>query len=326
MAELVWGGFLALFLALLFLDLSVLHREAAVLSVRQALFWTLVWICVAMSFTVVVYGLYEFGWFGWQSVHGVESGGDAVLQFVTGYLLEWSLSVDNIFVIAVIFSYLRIPTLYQYRVLFWGIVGAILLRGLMIAAGTTLVQRFDWMFYVFGAILLVSALRMLKDDPSDADLGRNPAVRLVRRFIPVTPELHGARFFVRQDGRLIATPLFVALNIVNLTDVVFAVDSIPAIIAVTRDPFLVFTSNAFAILGLRALYFAVAGLMEMFRYIKYSLVFILAFVGVKMLLVHHYHVPNLASLAVIVLSLALGIAASWQASRREQRGREGAAP
>jgi tellurite resistance protein TerC len=323
MVELVWAGFLALFLALLFLDLSVLHREAAVLSVRQALFWTLVWICVAMSFTVVIYGLYEYRWFGWQPGPGVGSGGDAVLQFVTGYLLEWSLSVDNIFVIAVIFTYLRIPPLYQYRVLFWGIVGAIVLRGLMIAAGTTLVSRFDWMFYVFGAILLVSAWRMLKDDPSDADLSKNPAVRLVRRFMPVTPELHGSRFFVRQDGRLIATPLFVALNIVNLTDVVFAVDSIPAIIAVTRDPFLVFTSNAFAILGLRALYFAVAGLMAMFRYIKYSLVFILAFVGAKMLLMHYIHVPNLVSLAVIIVSLVAGVVASWWASRREERARAG---
>ncbi len=323
MVELVWGGFLVLFLSLLFLDLSVLHREAAVLSVRQALFWTLVWVCVALSFTIVIYGLYEYRWFGWQPGPGVGSGGDAVLQFVTGYLLEWSLSVDNIFVIAVIFTYLRIPTLYQYRVLFWGIVGAIVLRGLMIAAGTTLVHRFDWMFYVFGAILLISAWRMLKDDPSDADLSKNPAVRLVRRFIPVTPELHGSRFFVRQEGRLIATPLFVALNIVNLTDVVFAVDSIPAIIAVTRDPFLVFTSNAFAILGLRALYFAVAGLMEMFRYIKYSLVFILAFVGVKMMLMHHLHVPNLVSLAVIVVSLVVGVVASWWASRREERSRAG---
>ena len=191
------------------------------------------------------------------------------MQFVTGYLLEWSLSVDNIFVIALIFAYLKIPTLYQYRVLFWGIVGAIVLRGLMIAAGTALLAHFDWMFYVFGAILLVSALRMLRNDDEDRDFGTSFPARLVRRFIPVT-ERARPRALLRAPRRAAcyATPLFVALVMVELTDVVFAVDSIPAILAVTRDPFLVFTSNAFAILGLRSLYFAVAGLMAMFRYLK----------------------------------------------------------
>jgi tellurite resistance protein TerC len=315
--ELVWGAFLVLFLGLLILDLSVLHRESAALSVRQALFWTSVWICVAMSFTGVVYGLYEHRWLGFVPGHGVSGGADAVVQYVTGYLLEWSLSVDNIFVIALIFSYLKIPTQYQYRVLFWGIVGAIVLRGLMIAAGTTLLQHFDWMFYVFGGILLLSALRMLKGGEEAHDIGNSFPARLVRRFVPVTPELDRARFFVRKEGRLYATPLFVALVMVELTDVVFAVDSIPAILAVTRDPFLVFTSNAFAILGLRSLYFAVAGLMAMFRYLKYSLVLILAFVGMKMLLVSHYHVPNLVSLGIILGTLGLGILASIWASRRD---------
>jgi tellurite resistance protein TerC len=317
--ELVWGGFLALFLTLLFLDLSVLHREAAVLSVKQALFWTLVWVSVALSFTTVVYGLYEYSWFGFEAGIGVDGGKDAVVQFITGYLLEWSLSVDNIFVIALIFAYLKIPTLYQYRVLFWGIVGAIVLRGLMIAAGTTLLAHFDWMFYVFGAILLISALRMLRDDEEEPDFGASFPARLVRRFVPVTDEIDRARFFVRKAGHLYATPLFVALIMVELTDVVFAVDSIPAILAVTRDPFLVFTSNAFAILGLRSLYFAVAGLMAMFRYLRYSLVFILAFVGVKMLLVTRFHVPNLVSLGIIVGTLAGGIVASLWATRREER-------
>jgi tellurite resistance protein TerC len=314
--ELVWIAFLALFLTLLVLDLSVLHREATEMSVRQALFWTFVWVSVALSFTAAVYGLYEHRWLSFEPGSGVESGVDAVVQFVTGYLLEWSLSVDNIFVIALIFAYLKIPVLYQYRVLFWGIVGAIVLRGLMIATGTALVHKFDWMFYVFGAILLLSALRMLKDDPEEGDLANNASVRLVRRFVPVTPELHGSRFFVRQEGRLIATPLFVALNIVNITDVVFAVDSIPAIIAVTRDPFLVFTSNAFAILGLRSLYFAVVGLMQMFRYIKYSLVFILAFVGFKMIFMNHFHVPNLLSLGIILAALLVGVLVSltWPAA------------
>ncbi len=319
MTELVWGAFLAFFLTLLFLDLSVLHREAAELSVKQALFWTLVWVSVASSFTFVVHGLYEYRWLGFEPGPGVVDGMDAVVQFVTGYLLEWSLSVDNIFVIALIFSYLRIPTLYQYRVLFWGIVGAIVLRGLMIAAGTTLLAHFDWMFYVFGAILLISALRMLRDDDGEPDFGSSFPARLVRRFVPVTDEIDRARFFVRKAGHLYATPLFVALIMVELTDVVFAVDSIPAILAVTRDPFLVFTSNAFAILGLRSLYFAVAGLMAMFRYLRYSLVLILAFVGVKMLMVTHFHVPNLVSLGIIVGTLAGGVLASLWATRREER-------
>jgi len=317
--ELVWVCFIALFLGLLFLDLSVLHRESAELSVKQALFWTAVWVTVAMSFAAVVYGLYEYRWLGFEPGQGVTDGTDAVVQYVTGYLLEWSLSVDNIFVIALIFSYLKIPTQYQYRVLFWGIVGAIVLRGMMIAAGTTLLQRFDWMFYVFGAILLLSALRMLRSGEEVHDVGNSFPARLVRRFVPVTPELERARFFVRRDGRLFATPLFVALVMVELTDVVFAVDSIPAILAVTRDPFLVFSSNAFAILGLRSLYFAVAGLMAMFRYLRYSLVLILAFVGMKMLLVSHYHVPNLVSLGIILGTLAAGILASIIATRRDNR-------
>jgi tellurite resistance protein TerC len=316
--ELVWGGFLAFFLALLFLDLSVLHRESAELSVPQALFWTAVWVSVAFSFTAVIYGLYEHGWLGFVPDPSVGGGKDAVVLFVTGYLLEWSLSVDNIFVIALIFAYLRIPALYQYRVLFWGIVGAIVLRGVMIVTGAALLRQFDWMFYVFGAILLVSALRMLRDeDEGEPDFGSSFPARLVRRFVPVTDSLDRARFFVRIDGRLHATPLFVGLVMVELTDVVFAVDSIPAILAVTRDPFIVFTSNAFAILGLRSLYFAVAGLMAMFRYLKYSLVLILAFVGVKMLLVSHFHVPNLVSLGIIVGTLAGGVLASLWAARRD---------
>jgi len=318
MVELVWVCFVVLFLALLMLDLNILHRDSKTLTVRQALFWTAVWISVAMSYAGVVYGLYEHRWFGFVPGPGVADGADAVVQYVTGYLLEWSLSVDNIFVIALIFSYLQIPAQYQYRVLFWGIVGAIVLRGMMIAAGTTLLHHFDWMFYVFGVILLLSALRMLRSDEEAHDIGNSFPARLVRRFVPVTPTLDGSRFFVRQDGRFFATPLFVALVMVELTDVVFAVDSIPAILAVTRDPFLVFTSNAFAILGLRSLYFAVAGLMSMFRYLRYSLILILAFVGMKMLLVSHFHVPNLVSLGIILGTLGLGIVASVIATRRDE--------
>jgi tellurite resistance protein TerC len=325
LVELIWVGFIALFLGLLFLDLSVLHREAAELSVRQALFWTAVWIGVAFSYAFVIYGLYEYRWYGFAPAGDALNGTDAVVQYVTGYLLEWSLSVDNIFVMALIFTYLKIPALYQYRVLFWGIVGAIVLRGLMIVAGTELLAHFDWMFYVFGATLLVSALRMLRQDDANRDFSSSLPAKLVRRFVPVTEELERARFFVRRSGTLYATPLFVALVMVELTDIVFAVDSIPAILAVTRDPFLVFTSNAFAILGLRSLYFAVAGLMALFRYLKYSLVLVLAFVGVKMLLIDVYHVPNLVSLAIIVTTLGAGSVASIWATRRDRIAAERAA-
>ena len=313
----VWFGFFAIFLSVLVLDLSVLHRESRVMSVRQALGWSLVWVCVAMSFGALIYGLYEYHWFDWRLAPDAPRGREATLQYVTGYLLEWSLSVDNIFVIAVIFNYMKIPAQYQYRVLFWGIVGAIVLRGVMIAAGAALIHQFDWMFYVFGAILIVSAVRMLKSD-DEFDPSTSVLVRIARRVYPLTDQLHGERFFTVVNGAKAATPLFVTLLLVDFADVVFAVDSIPAIFAVTQDPFIVFTSNAFAILGLRALYFAIAGLMVMFRYIKYSLIFILAFVGVKMMLHHHYQIPHVASLATIVAFLLMGIMASLWVSRHER--------
>jgi len=331
MISVVWVGFFALFLALLWLDLGVLHRESETLSVPQALKATVGWVLVALGFAAVVYGLYEYHWFGWAPAatggpEGIASGRDALVAFVTGYLLEWSLSVDNIFVIALIFAYLRVPAAYQYRVLFWGIVGAILLRGAMIGAGIGLIHAFDWMFYVFGAILIVSAARMLKSDEDQYDPGRSLMVRAVRQLIPVSEQLDGQNFFTRIGGRLTATPLLVALVLVDIADVVFAVDSIPAILAVTQDPFLVFTSNAFAILGLRAMYFAIAGLMEQFRYLKYSLVFILAFVGVKMMLALHYHIPNVASLAVIVVLLGIGMVASMWIKPRPAEAREAEPP
>lgn len=308
---LVWSAFLVLFLGLLWLDLGVLHRESDELSVPQALKATLGWVVVALGFAMLVYGLYEYRWFDWDpGAEGQSGGRDALIAFVTGYVLEWSLSVDNIFVIALIFSYLRVPAKFQYRVLFWGIVGAIVLRGAMIATGTALIHAFDWMFYVFGAILLLSALRMLKAGEGQFDPARSVLVRAARALFPVSEQLDGERFFTRIDGKFAATPLFVALLLVDFADVVFAVDSIPAILAVTQDPFIVFTSNAFAILGLRALYFAIAGLMDQFRYVKYSLVLILAFVGVKMILALHYHIPNLISLAIILGLLAIGVLAS----------------
>ena len=317
----VWAGFFAIFLSVLTLDLAVLHRESRTMNVRQALVWTAIWILVAMSFSGLVYGLYEHNWFGWRNAPDDPGGAEAALQYVTGYLLEWTLSVDNIFVIAVIFNFMKIPAQFQYRVLFWGIVGAILLRGAMIGMGAALIHRFDWMFYVFGAILLVSAARMLKSDEDQFDPGKSVLVRMAKRVYPVTDQMDGDRFFTVINGARAATPLFVTLLLVDLADVVFAVDSIPAIFAVTQDAFIVFTSNAFAILGLRSLYFAIAGLMAMFRYIKTSLVFILGFVGVKMILHHHVDIPHLVSLAAIVGFLALGILASLWASRRERLAR-----
>jgi tellurite resistance protein TerC len=318
MNSLIWLGFFALYIALLALDLIVLHREARVLHVRQALGWTVVWVLVALSFSGVVYGIYEDDWLGWSQTG---SGQDAWIQFVSGYLLEWSLSVDNIFVMALIFTYMKIPPALQYRVLFWGIVGAIALRGAMIALGAALIHTFDWMFYVFGAILLVSAARMLRNEDEEYDPGKSVLVRLARMIYPVTDRLDGERFFTRVDesgskAKWAATPLFVTLLFVDFADVVFAVDSIPAIFAVTQDSFLVFTSNAFAILGLRSLYFAVAGMMAMFHYLKTSLVFILVFVAIKLMLVHHYTIPNAVSLLVIVAMLGIGILASiWKESR-----------
>jgi len=311
----VWAGFFAIFIGVLALDLGVLHRESRVMSVRQALGWTLVWITVAMSFTGLVYGLYEHNWFGWALEPDAPAGGEAALQYVTGYLLEWSLSVDNIFVIAVIFTFMKIPVQFQYRVLFWGIVGAILLRGAMIAMGAALIHAFDWMFYVFGGILLISAARMLKSEDGQFDPSKSVLVRLARRVYPVTDKLDGDKFFTVVNGAKAATPLFVTLLLVDFADVVFAVDSIPAIFAVTQDPFIVFTSNAFAILGLRSLYFAIAGLMMMFKYLKLSLIFILAFVGVKMMLHHHLKIPHTISLGVIVGFLLIGILASLWVTR-----------
>jgi tellurite resistance protein TerC len=316
---LIWLCFFAIFIGVLALDLGVLHREAKAMHVRQALGWTVVWIVVALSFAGLVYGVYEYQWFGWHATgDDAPNGSEAALQYITGYLLEWSLSVDNIFVIAIIFQFMKIPPQFQYRVLFWGIVGAIVLRGAMIAMGAALIHNFDWTFYLFGAILLYSAWRMFGSEEEQFDPGKSVLVRLARRVYPVTDKIDGDRFFTRVNGASAATPLFVTLLLVDFADVVFAVDSIPAIFAVTQQPFIVFTSNAFAILGLRSLYFAIAGLMMMFKYIKVSLIFILGFVGVKMILHHHLEIPHVLSLGVIVGFLAIGIVASIWSTRREQ--------
>lgn len=314
MSATAWSIFFAIYLMLLVADLGVFSRNTQILTVPQALRRTVLWIGVALGFAVLVYFMYanpEPGTTASANAH------DAVVQYLTGYILEWSLSVDNIFVIAIIFSYMKIPMQFQYRVLFWGIVGAIVLRGAMIFAGAALIHAFDWTFYLFGAILIYSAAKMLKSDDDEFDPGKSVMVKLARKVYPITEQLDGNKFFTRVNGASAATPLFVTLLFVDLADVVFAVDSIPAIFAVTQDPFLVFTSNAFAILGLRSLYFAVAGLMALFKYLKISLVFVLGFIGVKMMLHHHIDISNVLSLGVILIFLGIGVAASVWSNKRE---------
>ncbi len=297
------------------LDLGVFHRKPHVISLPEALAWTATWVTLALAFNVGVYYLYELNPAGWDVDTQQLSGAEAAIQFFTGYLVEKSLSIDNIFVIAMVFAHFQVPLAEQHRVLFWGILGAVVLRGAMILGGIAIIERFDWVVYILGAMLLFSAASMLVLRHDNVALEDNFAIRLVRRFYPVTTELHGSRFFVHVDGVRTATPLFLALILVETSDVMFAIDSIPAIFAITRDPFIVFTSNVFAILGLRSMYFVLAGLMEKFRYLKTSLVFLLAYIGVKMLLVHHHPIPNLVSLAVISGILAVGIIASLKTVR-----------
>jgi len=309
-STLVWSGFLLLITLIIALDLGVFHRKAHIVSLREATGWTCVWVTTSLLFNLFVYYLYEYKPSGWDVDTASLSGSEAALQYFTGYLVEYSLSIDNIFVIAMIFAYFRVPLEYQHRVLFWGIFGALVLRGVMIFLGVMLIQRFSWITYVFGAILIYSAARMLALDQDALDPETNLLVRLFKRFYPVTKEFHGSQFFVIKDGVRMATPLFVTLLVVEASDVTFAIDSIPAIFAITTDPFIVFTSNVFAVLGLRSLYFVLAGLMEKFRYLKMSLVFLLAFIGVKMLLVHHFHISNQVSLAIIGGILAVGVITS----------------
>lgn len=318
MTAAVWLGFIAFVIAMVALDLGVFHRKAHVVRVPEALAWTAVWIALALAFNVLIFFLYQENWGGWSTVLSHQlSGRQAALQFFTGYIVEKSLSIDNIFVIAMIFAYFRVPLVQQHRLLIWGVLGAVVLRGIMIATGAVLIARFDWIVYVFGVLLLASAAKMLVTRHDNLDPNKNVVVRLIRRFYPVTSEYQGSRFFTEQGGRRAATPLFLALILVETSDVMFAIDSIPAIFAITKDPFLVFTSNVFAILGLRSLYFALAGMMDRFRYLKTSLVFVLAYVGVKMLLAHHHPIPNPVSLGIIGGMLGVGVLASVAAGHKD---------
>lgn len=314
----LWIGFLAFILVMLALDLGVLNRKEHIIKAREAIGWTTVCVILALLFNVFVYFLYQHQWFGVVAPKG--GGAQAATEFFTAWLIEYSLSLDNIFVIAVIFEYMRVPPMLQHRVLFWGILGALVMRGAMIAAGAAL-MRFEIVIIVFGLLLLWSAAKMLRSgDDDDPHPDRNPLVKIARRFYPVTPDYVGHNFFVIFNGRRAMTPLFVALLVVEGTDVLFAVDSIPAVFAVTEQTFIVFSSNVFAILGLRSLYFALAALLRQFRYLKVSLAFILAYVGVKMLLdaTHVYEIPVQVTLCVIVGILGVGVLASILVARREQ--------
>jgi tellurite resistance protein TerC len=315
----IWVCFVLLVLGLLALDLGVFNRNPHAVSPKEALGWTAVWVTLSLVFSGVVYLMYEHHWLGMGLGHGHEQGGKAAaLAYFTGYVVEESLSLDNIFVIALIISYFRVPVQYQHRVLFWGILGALVMRGTMIGAGIAVIQRFSWVIYVFGGLLIVTAIKMMFDNEETLEPEKNPVVRLFRRVVPVTSEFHGAHFFVKLDGRWTATPLALALVIVETSDLLFAVDSIPAVFAVTLDPFIVFTSNVFAILGLRSLYFALAAVLDRFHYLKSSLVFVLIFVGGKMVLSHHYPISSPASLVVIFGILLVGVFASLLATRIER--------
>ena len=292
----LWIGFNIFVLGMLALDLGVFHRKAHTISIKEASIWSVVWVCLAMIFNVGIY----YAW-----------GSEKALEFLTGYVIEKSLSVDNLFVFLMIFQYFSTPSQYQHRVLFWGILGALILRAVFIATGSALLSNFHWMIYVFGGFLVVTGIKMYLQGDEKIEPEKNPVVRLFERFVPIIRKYDGQNFFIRREGKSYATLLMLVLIVVETTDVIFAIDSIPAIFAITDDPFIIYTSNVFAILGLRALYFMLAGVMEMFVYLKIGLSVVLCFVGAKMMLVDIYKIPIGVSLAVIGGVLLLSIMASW---------------
>lgn len=291
----MWGGFIIFILGLLILDLKVLQKDDHEIKVREALAWTGFWIVLALLFNA---GIYYF------------EGTQKALEYLTAYLIEKSLSVDNIFVFLMVFSYFGIPPKYQHRVLFWGILGALVMRAAFILVGVALITRIHWIIYVFGAFLVFIGVKMALEKEKEIHPEKNPVLKAFRRIMPVTNTIEGHRFFVSKAGRLAATPLLVVLLVIESTDVVFAIDSIPAVLAISRDPFIVYTSNVFAILGLRALYFAISGVMRLFHYLNYGLAFILVFVGFKMILSDIFKIPVSAALGVIAGVLAVSIFAS----------------
>ena len=306
----MWAGFGAFVITVLTLDLGVFHRRAHTVSLREAAAWTLVWVSLALVFNA---GVWHFA--------GAQKG----LEFFTGYLIEKSLSVDNVFVFAMLFSYFAVPPLYQHKVLFWGILGAIIMRSIFILAGAALLAKFHWIIYVFGGILVMTGVKLFVQRSAEMNPEKNWVLRVFRRLVPSVPEYHGQRFLVMKNGRRFATPLLGVLVAVEATDLIFAVDSIPAVFAVTRDPFIVYTSNIFAILGLRAMYFLLAGVMDRFAYLKPGLAMVLVFVGTKMMLTEIYKIPIGVSLGVVAGILAVSIAASIIVTGRQQRAAQLAA-
>jgi tellurite resistance protein TerC len=298
----VWAALVGFLATLLIVDLLLVHRTAHAITFKEAAIESAVWIGIGLAFTFVI--------LAWQ-------GGGAAGEYLAGYLIEKSLSVDNVFVWAVIFSYFGVPQKYQFRVLFWGIFGALVLRAIFIFAGVALIERFDWVLYVFGVFLIITAVRIARHSEAEVHPDRNPVLRLVRRVVPSTNDYDGQKLFTIKNGKRLATPLFAVLILVETTDVVFAVDSIPAILAVSREQFIVFASNAFAILGLRALYFLLAGMAGKFRYLNVGLGVILGFVGIKMLIAEWYHFPIWASLSIIASVLTVAIVASLRADKRD---------
>lgn len=293
-----WIGFGVLVVVLLFLDMRVFHRRAHIITIKESLLWTSFWIAIALLFNLGIYF--------WQG-HG------PALEYLTCYLIEKSLSVDNLFVFLIIFSYFSVAPAYQHKVLFWGIIGAIIMRLAFIEAGVRLLDMFDWVFYIFGAFLVITAIRMAVQKERGLKPERNPVFRIFRRFFRITKDYEEDRFFVKRAGRYIATPLFIVVLVVESTDVIFALDSIPAALAITLDPFIVYTSNIFAILGLRSLYFALAGIMGLFYYLRHGLVVVLIFVGTKMLIANFYEIPTGIALGVVagVLLIAILTSIAW---------------
>lgn len=307
----LWVLFAVVILGLLALDLGIFHRKSHTVKMREALIWSGVWIALALIFNGFIY---------------YTRGPVPAMEFLTGYLVEEALSVDNLFVFLMVFSFFRVPAEYQHKILFWGIIGALFMRAAFILAGITLIQQFHWVIYIFGAFLIITGIKMLTNDDDEINPERNPVLRLFRRVMPVTDNYDRDNFFVRKDGRLFATPLFIVLLMVETTDVIFAVDSIPAILGITTDPFIVYTSNVFAIMGLRSIYFALAGLMQIFHYLKYGLCAILVFVGTKMLISEIYKIPVVVALGTIIGVLLISILASVIWPRAEELPEDSPAP
>lgn len=309
-----WAGFLVFVLLMLALDLGVFHKKARAVTIREALTWTFVWIALALLFNLGI----VLGWIGEYAAGAPRS--EAAIHFFTAYLIEKSLSIDNVFVFALIFTYFRVDPKFQHRVLFYGILGALIMRAIMIFAGIALIERFHWVIYVFGVILVLSGIKMLTQKEEKLEPESNPILRLVRRMIPVSNSYDGEKFLTRIDGKRFATPLLVVLIIIEWTDLVFAVDSIPAVLAISQDSFIVFTSNVFAILGLRSLYFAIGGMMGKFHYLKVGLSIVLVFIGIKLLLIDLFKMPTAVSLGVVAGVITLSVVASMLRKPKDGHG------